>query len=237
MRSQWLISTVPVAVVTAATFMILQLMVAPRLPVKQSPVPQVNGLTAEQARALLLPNGLLLYIEGEKPDEKERATPGTLFEQRPLVGSIVKRGTEVHAWVAGTPPAQHVPVLAGKTLDEARELLTHAHLRPGLVMNSPSETVVKGEIISSTPAAGAEAPPDSSVDLTISSGADATQVPSVVGKTESRAKEALTQAGFAVGSTRTGSNDDMDPGLVIKQTPAAGATAPHGAKIDLVINE
>ena len=44
-------------------------------------------------------------------------------------------------------------------------------------------------------------------------------------------------AGFAVGATRYGSNDDFEQGIVIRQNPAAGSQASPGVKIDLVIND
>ena len=47
----------------------------------------------------------------------------------------------------------------------------------------------------------------------------------------------IEKAGFAVGSTRYGSHDDYDSGVVISQNPVAGAQATPGVKIDLVIND
>jgi serine/threonine-protein kinase len=127
--------------------------------------------------------------------------------------------------------------VAGLTLADARDLLAKAHLRAGVVAEAPSDTVVKGAVVGSQPPTGAEAKMDTVVDLTVSSGPDASPVPSVIGKRLSKAKELLEKAGFATGQTRYGSNDDFDQGVVISQTPAAAAPAARGAKIDLVIND
>jgi beta-lactam-binding protein with PASTA domain len=59
----------------------------------------------------------------------------------------------------------------------------------------------------------------------------------VIGKKLSTAKGLLEKAGFAVGGTRYGSNDDYDQGIVIGQNPPAGAQASPGVKIDLTIND
>ena len=71
-------------------------------------VPSLGGLTPDQARGLLEPRGLLLILDEERPDE--RAAPGTLIEQRPLAGSRMRRGEDVHASVA---KAVRMPKLVG----------------------------------------------------------------------------------------------------------------------------
>lgn len=224
-----------VAVVTAGTYLIMYFVVQPRLPVIESEVPPIAGLSAEQARGLLEPRGLLLILDGERADD--RVAAGTLASQQPLGGSRLRRGSEVHAFVATAPASPTVPRLSGLAVADARDALVKARLHPGAVNETPSETVPKGQVIASAPAFGAEAKPETLVDLTVSSGADATAVPSVIGKKLSKAKELLEKAGFVAGSMRYGSNDDYEQGVVIRQTPAAAAPAAKGAKIDLVIND
>jgi serine/threonine-protein kinase len=79
--------------------------------------------------------------------------------------------------------------------------------------------------------------PDDSVDLVLSAGPGTASVPKVIGKRLSTAKDLLTKAGFAVGSTKYGSNDDYEQGIVIGQNPSAGSQASPGVKVDLVIND
>jgi len=229
------LGAVVTAAVTAATYLLMHYAVAPRLPVPSSEVPQLNGLTTEQARGQLGPLGLLLSIDGERPDEK--APPGTLVAQQPLAGSHLRRGSEVHAFLARAVTAATVPQLAGMTVAAAHEALEKAHLRPGNTTQASDEKVPAGSVVSSAPAAGASASPGAAVDLVVSSGPQASTVPSVIGKRLSKAKELLEQAGFAAGNTRYGSHDDYESGTVIKQTPAAGTSAPKGTKVDLTVND
>ncbi len=130
-----------------------------------------------------------------------------------------------------------VPKVAGLTLDAARELLTKTRLHPGAVTEVTSDTIPKGQVISSAPVVGVEVKAETLIDLVVSSGPDASAIPSVIGKRQSKAKELLEKAGFVVGNTTMGSNDDYDQGVVIKQNPAANAQAARGAKVDLVIND
>ena len=217
---------------TTATYLGMHFVVLPRLPVHAVDVPSLSGLTPDQARGLLEPRGLLLILDEERPDE--RAAPGTLIDQRPLAGSRLRRGEDVHAAVA---KAVRMPKVVGLTVDAARDALDQIKLKPGAVSEVPSATVPKGQIVAQNPAPGAEGRPDGTVDLQVSSGPAAVAVPSVIGKSKSGAKDVLEKAGFAVGTLHVGSNDDYDSGIVIRQQPPANTQAAPGTKIDLTIND
>jgi serine/threonine-protein kinase len=216
-------------------FLLMYSYVAPRLPVNAVEVPPLVGLSAEQARGLLEPRGLLLVIDGERADAT--VPPGVLLEQRPLGGSRLRRGDEVHSSLSKVQPMAHVPNVVGMTPEQAKEALEKAHLKPGPVTPGASATVAQGQVAATTPAVGAETPAETAVALTVSAGPETKAVPSVIGKRLSVAKGVLEKEGFAVGSTRYGSNDDYEQGQVIKQNPPAGAQASAGVKIDLVIND
>jgi beta-lactam-binding protein with PASTA domain len=221
--------------VTAATYLGLHFVVKPRLPVHAVDVPSLTGLSAEQARGLLEPRGLLLILDEERQDGT--VAPGTLMDQRPLAGSRLRRGEDVHAVVAKAPAPVKVPKLAGLTVDAARDALDQQKLKVGTVVEAPSATLAKGQVIGSMPAAGADAKADTTIDLQVSAGPAAQAVPSVLGKSRSGAKALLEKSGFAVGAVKYGSNDDYDSGVVIRQDPAANAQAAPGSKIDLTIND
>jgi serine/threonine-protein kinase len=221
--------------VSAGMFFALHFLVVPRLPVHHEEVPPLTGLSPEQARGLLEPRGLLLVLEGERQDGK--AAPGTIVEHHPLGGSRLKRGEQVHATLARAAPQPMVPAIIGLTLQAARDALTKAGYTPGRVSESPSEGITKGMVVTSVPPPGGEARIGSMVDLVVSSGPSVAAVPQVVGKRLTQAKTLLEQAGFAVGTTKYGSNDDYDQGVIIAQKPPSGAAVPPGTKIDLTIND
>jgi serine/threonine-protein kinase len=222
------------ALVSVAVFFFMHTFVVGRLSVPVE-VPAVYGLSPDQARALLEPRGLLLVLDGEHPDEK--VAPGTVCEQRPLGGSRLPRGAEVHATLARPFAAVTVPPVIGLTADAARSTLAAARLKAGRVSEAPSDTVAKGLVVSSTPGGASEVKPDTIVDLVVSAGASTQPIPSVVGKRMSTAKQLLEKAGFGVGSTKYGSNDDYDSGVVIGQNPSAGSQASPGIKVDLTVND
>jgi serine/threonine-protein kinase len=221
------------AVVSAAMWLLMQYVVGPHLPVSASEVPPLVGLSTDQARGLLEPRGLLLALDGEKPDATVAA--GSISEQKPLGGSRLRRGESVHAILA--KQALQVPNVVGMTPDQARAALDKVKLKAGKQTDGPSDSVPKGQVASANPAVGAIVNSDTVVDLVVSVGPPTQAVPSVVGKRLSSAKSVLEQAGFAVGATRYGSSDDFEQGIVIRQNPAAGSQASPGVKIDLVIND
>ena len=232
MGRQALLTVVLSIAVTATTYLTMHFVIEPRLPVHAADVPSLSGLTPEQARGLLEPRGLLLVLDEERADD--RASPGTLVDQRPLAGSRVRRGDDVHAAVA---KAVKVPKLVGMMVDAAQAALAEVKLKPGAITEAPSATAPKGQVIATTPPGGSEARTDGTVDLQLSSGPAAQLVPSVLGKTRSGAKTVLEKAGFVVGDLHTGSNDDYDQGVVIRQNPPANTSAAPGTKVDLTIND
>ena len=235
MGRQVLLTVVLSVVMTTATYLTLHFVVDPRLPVRAVDVPSLDGLTAEQARGLLEPRGLLLIVDEERADA--HAAPGTRIDQRPRPGSRLRRGEDVHVALVTAASTVKVPPLTGLTVEAARAVLDPLKLKLGRTTDTPSPTLPKGQIVASTPAAGAEAKVDSAVDLQVSAGPPAQPVPSVIGKSRGTAKALLQKAGFAIGSIHYGSNDDYDGDVVIRQNPAANAVAPAGSKVDLTIND
>jgi serine/threonine-protein kinase len=235
MNGQTFTNMLVAALVSAGAYLAMYFFVAPRLPVHSVEVPPLTGLSPEQAREVLEPRGLLLVLDGERPDD--RATAGTLAEQRPLGGSRLRRGDEVHAYIARSAEPLAVPTLTGLTLDAARETLRRAKLKVGSVTEAPSPTAPKGTVAQSAPPAGVDAKAESLVDLTISTGPASQPVPPVVGKRLSAAKALLEKAGFVVGNTRYGSSDDYDQGVVIGQSPKAGEPAAPQSRVDLTLND
>jgi len=229
-----LITVLVSIVVSMATVVAMHFFIVPRLPVVSVDTPSLAGMTVSQARATIEPRGLRLVLDAEKPNNAVAA--GTICEQRPLAGSMIRRGDEVHAVLAQKGDAR-VPRVAGMTPAAARELLERENLRAGESTTIPDATTPAGLVIGTTPAEGSALPAQASVTLRVSAGAMTTPVPSVYGKRLSTAKETLEKAGLQLGTVKRGSDDDRDSGEVISQTPKANEPAPIGSKVDLVVNE
>lgn len=71
--------------------------------------------------------------------------------------------------------------------------------------------------------------------FTIAVGSPVT-VPNVVGQAQAAAQTAITAAGLTVGTITNAPSNTVPAGKVISQEPAAGATAPSGSAVNLVIS-
>jgi serine/threonine-protein kinase len=197
-------------------------------------VPAVIGSTVETARTALDQGGLLLVVAEDREDTA--AQPGQIVAQRPLPGSKLRSGESVNVVVARAPSLVKVPGVVGQLLSDARVRLEKGRLTVSSVVEHPHPTLGVGMVIAQSLAEGAEVRVGTGVELKVSKGAESVTVPAVTGKSLSKAKDLLAQAGLTVGQVRHGSDDDRSPGVVLEQKPAANQTLGKGMAVDLVVN-
>ncbi|HEY3353142.1 MAG TPA: PASTA domain-containing protein [Polyangia bacterium] len=230
-----LVSVVVSALVSSGMFFLLPKVVGGGAPAAAPTVdvPNLAGLTLAQARQLLDPRGLALDLADRVDDP--RYPPGTICEQHPLDASRLARGSIVRVKVVRAAERAKVPELVGRPEAEAKPMLEALKLRLGLRTERVDEKATAGTILAATPAPGAEVQPGIAVDIVVAAGAQV-PVPRVTGRGVGGAKDAIKKAGFEVGEVKYGRDEDNDQGIVLRQTPAAGASALKGSKIDLVVN-
>jgi serine/threonine-protein kinase len=94
--------------------------------------------------------------------------------------------------------------------------------------NEPNPTVPQGQVISTSPASGAQAPYGSAVTVNVSSGPPTVQVPNVQGDSVQQATTALQNAGLSV------SGVSGDPNHNVSGTqPSIGSTVQTGSSVQL----
>jgi serine/threonine-protein kinase len=225
------VSSVVAAIVAAGTTFALHRTVLSRDAVE---VPSVLGLPAQSARALIESRGLMFVVGEEREDAK--APAGNIVAQRPMEGSRIERGQAVDVTVAKAPALIKAPGLIGMALSEAKLRIETAKLVLGKVVEENSPEAKVGNVISQSWAEGSEIKVGTAVDLVVSKGVGMIAVPSVVGRSLSKAKDELQKAGFTVGNLKSRSDEDHSDGLILEQTPAANQQAPKGSPVDLVVN-
>lgn len=239
----YLSSVVISIVVSAGTYMAMHHVMDPSLAVQHVDVPQLMGLLPDQARGLTEPLGLSLIIDGQrepdgdKPGTGNVPTAGTLFDQRPLQGSRLRRGSEVHATLALPITKVAVPGLAGQPLAAAQKALSEAGLRPGTVSEVLNPGIAPGAVVGSDPPAGAQLRRGEAVALQVSKASEQVAVPSLRGKGLGSARQLLEQAGLSLGDVRKGSDDNAGDGVILRQDPPAGTAVAKGHKVNIVVND
>jgi len=199
-------------------------------------VPDVTGMTQEEAVKELEDAGLEVKVTEADEEKAGDADEGTVVEQNPPAGTEVDEGDEEEIVVV--PPKQLVQVPDVRKQNQADA--TKALQEAGLVVSvtrQPSSSVDKGLVISQSPGAGQKVPPGTTVGIIISDGPEVknVDVPDVVGMTKADAQKALTDAGLKVVIAENPS-EDVAKDVVIGQLPGAGESVAPGTSIGIVVS-
>ena len=198
-------------------------------------IPDVVGKRGAEATQVLNNVGLSLGRASEIPTDS--APEGTIISQKPEAGGTLKPGQPVNFIVAAPPEQSKNPNVVGVSLDSAARTLAQARLR-ALSLESYSETVAAGYVMSQLPSAGAELPPGATVGLIVSRGTypAARSVPKLTGMEEVDAVALIESAGFSAKVARC-----VDPsqtvGVVLEQVPAARTSAAYGTPVQVLISQ
>ena len=98
-----------------------------------------------------------------------------------------------------------------------------------------SDEYAEGTVMDSSVKEGEEVERYTMITLTVSSGTEAVEIPTVIAKSYEEAKSTLEQAGFVV-TKATSYSEDMAEGYVMSQSPAAETKAPAGSTITLTVS-
>ena len=126
--------------------------------------------------------------------------------------------------------------LLGMTEDEAKAALKELGLGYKKAGTASSDTYEEGQVMTQSVEEGEKVDANTTISVTISSGAGDITVPSVTGMTESAAKTTLTDAGFKV-TVNYEYNRDVAEGNVISQTPEGNGTGKKGDTVTLVVSQ
>lgn len=197
-------------------------------PVTQVTVPDIVGLTVDQANTNLIAEGLVL---GEVVYEVAPDRPvNTIISQNPGKETEVNKGTAVNVVVSKGKGQVQVPDLVNyASVDDARQALYAVGLTLGAVTfedsDKPENTVLRTD-----PVAGTVVNEGTAISVVVSSGK--VKIPNVIGMTESDAKSALK--GFVI-TIIYEESDVVTAGTVISQTPAGDVQVEPGSAVTIVV--
>ena len=192
-------------------------------------VPQLTGLTVEQATAALTEAKLTLGTQTEDFDPV--VAIGKIIESTPPEGELLKPGTVVDIVVSKGPKPVKIPNLAGANADEAKTQLEGA----GLVVTTSedfSTEYAEGLVISTTPAKGEKVNVGGTVNLVVSKGPPPVEVPYLIDMPRDDAVYLLDSLGFEV-VVNESAFTPLD--RVISQDPSSGTMLPFGSTVTITI--
>lgn len=188
-------------------------------------VPDIAGKQQAEADAVLKQFGFAPVFE---PRSDENVAKGLVLDWSPgKDGAKQAKGTEVKVIVSNGPEPRTVPDLKGKTFDQAAAQLTPLRLT-AVRTEVFSDRVPAGQVVSTSPGAGAKVQRDGKVTVNVSKGPELIPIPDVRGKSTLEATDILTAAGFQVSGVQGPPNRP-----VTNTSPAPGTPRPRGSQVGL----
>lgn len=139
-------------------------------------VPSVEGLTLDEATALIEEEGLSV---GNATAQESEEDEGIVLEQDPPSGAKVDPGSEVNLVVSGGPGTVTVPDVICQDIDEAQAEISDAGLGFDVVGSQFSEECPEGTVAEQNPSPGAEVGQGSTVRVVESEGPEPTPTPTI----------------------------------------------------------
>lgn len=196
---------------------------------KTKKVPQIKGLTQEQAQSMLESEGFAYEFETTETSEVE---PGQVASTTPAIGSEVQEGDTITVYIRES----QLPSLWGMTADEAEKEIRNAGYVPKRGSDVFSEKTEEGKVAYTEPKQGAAVAAGSTITYHISKGAELVKVPDLLNKTKSQAKSALKKAGLALGKTSSSYSDNFEKNKVCVQSKSYGTKVKKGTTVDITLS-
>jgi serine/threonine-protein kinase len=200
---------------------------------KGKTVPDLRGLTLDEAREVLTRDGL--EISDIHEVFHDVAPKGTVVDSEPRSGNGVREGTRIQLALSKGPELFGVPDVIGKSLDEAKNLMEDAGFTISAASEQYHDTIPAGGVISRDPGVPT-AKRGTAFQAVVSKGPPLINVPNVAGKSSSDARTALEAAGFVFASSGDFS-DEVAEGRVIRTDPSGGSLAPKGSRITAIVSK
>ncbi len=204
---------------------------------KEVMVPDLTGKTIVQGVNFLSEHEL--YLKKVAEQFNEDYPDGTIIDQQPRAGMIVKEGKIIRVIVSSGGKVIFVPELIGKQLREATLILRQVGLLLGEVTKTYSTMIKKDFIISQDPAPEEIASKGIMVNLVVSRGlSDEIPVivmPNLIGKNIRDTRKMLTGTNIRIGRMRMIPDNTVLEGTILRQDPEPDEIISEGTEVNLII--
>ncbi|GAA1475895.1 Stk1 family PASTA domain-containing Ser/Thr kinase [Nocardioides aestuarii] len=154
-----------------------------------------------------------------------------------LLALLLAVGLGVGAYWFGWARWTQTPSVLGLKETAATERLGAAGLEASVGTPAYSETVPKGEVLSTDPAAGDRVLDGGTVTVVLSLGKERYQVPKLRGLTEDEAQDAIAARNLEFGEAVGRWSDDVPEGTVLASDPKRGTSLKPGALVDVFVSQ
>lgn len=205
---------------------------------QESVVPNLTGLTQEEAETSLKDKGLGLRVIGEEYDLKQPA--GTIIYQMPDSDSKVKKGRKIKVVLSKGGEKATVPQLKGMTYRQAELALANRGLKIGIPVYVSVDSLTRDEVIANFPSTGTVVPLGMEVRVVVNQEQTDTleivKVPKFKGDNIRDVSSKIEKLGLKIGKIEYKVKNKLLPGTVLKQIPKEGAEVRKGSIVELEVS-
>jgi len=229
----WLFVVVPLAIVAGLALLNWVIMPLVTGHGRETPVPDLTGLTSVEALERILAAGL-------KPGETrvvphDTAAPDHVVAQYPRPGMMVKPGRLVDIDVSRGAGQVVVPVVERMPLDAAIARLGETGLLVLEVESLRTPNLPPGQVIAVRPPAGTEVTAGSAVTIAVSAPVGRFPMPNLLGVSLETATGIVASQGLVLGTVKEAPTDEP-AGIVMVQYPEEGMSVGDGDSVHLIIS-
>lgn len=138
-------------------------------------------------------------------------------------------------YVGSVKPIE-MPNLIGRKLEDAKKILDSLNLKLEAVIERHDARFPVGYVIIQNPRPDMKVKEGRRVYLTISSGEQKIEVPSLIGKSVREARLTLEKYGLRLGNIEYDFSDDIPEGAILSQSISEKASVPTGTSISVVVS-
>ncbi len=197
------------------------------------PVPNVAGMTREDARARLEEDDFTVKFT---PEPSAEVAIDLAIRSNPAAGTEAPVGALIEVFISSGTEQFQVPPLVGQPLETAMQIIEDNGFVVGEITEEPNADFAEGTVFQQEPLFGMMAGQGSAIDLWVSTGRETHLVPELVGLTERDAVSEL-QALDLLSTINDEFSNTVPEGIVIRTDPEQGAEVRSGDTILLVVSQ
>lgn len=194
-------------------------------------VPDLVGLTTEEARASLASAGLSFDLRSRMPHPD--AAPDAVVAQSPLPGQFARPGAPVEVTVSEGPELARIPDLRGLSARQGGIVLERLGFR--FRHDTVDSRAMRGRVVGTDPEAGSEVELPSEITIRVSSGPDVVDVPDLVGRHMDDVEPLLENSGFRLGRVSYDPEARSARGRIVAQSPSPGFALREGGEVSIEV--
>ncbi|MBA4687473.1 MAG: Stk1 family PASTA domain-containing Ser/Thr kinase [Candidatus Galacturonibacter soehngenii] len=196
----------------------------------------IVGKTLEEAKKEL--NAIGLGIKDSSYENSDIYESGYVIAQDVEEGKKIDKNTTINVTVSTGEKTFELPDVAGQDSNQAIKTLESQYELKVTTDEDYSQSVAKGNVISTTPSAGTSVKKGSEVKVIVSRGKkiNEVEVPDIIEMSEAAAKSAIKSAGLSVGTITSVYSAKIAEGYVVTQGYKKGDLVDEGTAVDFTVS-